>query len=502
MFQIDLSYLITIVIGIVIVSVYKFINLRNYWKNKNVPFVSPLPIVGNHLDLILNRRTIGHIYQDYYHKFKNEKYVGLFRMQQPTLLIRDLELSKYVLIKNFNSYQNRDDDHNELKEKLTSNMVTATSEKWRKSRQKLSPTFTSGKLRNMFYLILEKGEELQKRTDLLLDVGGEINVHELVANYTTEVIGSCAFGLQLNTMMDTKDQFRRMGRLIFTMDFKRMVKTLARIISPRIFYAFGFKVFPQTIEDFFVKIVKDMMVQRKKSPIKRNDFIDLLLELKYQDGNEDKEMDDMYLAAQAFIFFAAGFETSSLIISATIQEMAFNPDIQGRLVQEIESVIVKHDGKLTYDGIAEMEYLDMVISETMRKYPVVGIIPRTCTATDKLPDTDLVVEKGTKIAIPVLALHYDPNYFPDPEKYDPERFTAEAKRDRHPMVYLPFGEGPRNFIGLRFGKIQTKIGIISMLRNYKFEPTEKTKNIRFKPRNFVHSPIDSVILRASKRNTC
>ncbi|XP_077285096.1 cytochrome P450 6l1-like [Arctopsyche grandis] len=100
--------------------------------------------------------------------------------------------------------------------------------------------------------------------------------------------------------------------------------------------------------------------------------------------------------------------------------MAFNPDIQKRLVQEIESVIAKHDGKLTYDGIAEMEYLDMVMCETMRKHPPIGFIPRTCTATNKLPDTDLVVEKGTKIAIPVLALHYDPKYFPDPEKYDLE----------------------------------------------------------------------------------
>ncbi|XP_077285428.1 putative cytochrome P450 6a14 [Arctopsyche grandis] len=500
MFKIDLSYLVATVIGFVFVIVYKFIKWRNYWKYKNVPYVSPLPIVGNHLDFILNKKTIGDIYRDYYFQFPNEKFVGLFRMQHPTLMIKDPDLLKYVFIKNFNAFQDRLNDHNELKEKLTANMFTSTSEKWRTARQKLSPTFTSGKLRNMFYLILEKGEELQRCTDLLLESGGELHVHELMAKYTTEVIGSCAFGLQLNSMMDTKDPFRRMGRLIFNFDLQRLVKTIARIISPTIFYAFGFKVFPQACEDFFVKIVKDMMIERKSSPIKRNDFIDLLLELKYQNGKEDKEMDDMFMAAQAFIFFAAGFETSSMVASATLQELAMNQVIQERLVHEIESVIAKHDGKLTYDGIVEMEYLEMVISETMRKYPVLGFIPRTCTATNKLPDTDLVVEKGTNIAIPVIALHYDPKYFPDPEKYDPERFTAEAKKERHPMVYLPFGEGPRNCVGLRFGKMQSKIGLIFMLRNYKFEPTEKTKKIYFKPRNFVSTPIDDVILCVKKRN--
>ncbi|XP_077285309.1 putative cytochrome P450 6a14 [Arctopsyche grandis] len=501
MFKIDLSYLIVIFIGLVIVAVYKFINWRNYWKDKNVPYASPLPIVGNYIDFFLNRKTLGDIYRDYYLQFPNEKFVGLFRMQHPTLMIKDPELLKYVLIKNFNSFQNRQMEHNELKEKLTSNMFTANNEKWRNSRHKLSPTFTSGKLRNMFYLILEKGEELHRCTDLLLESGQEIHVHELMAKYTTEVIGSCAFGLQLNSMMDTKDSFRRMGRLTFKTDLERIVKIFIRAISPTIFYALGLKIFPQSVEDFFVKTVKDIVMERKNSPIKRNDFIDLLLELKYQDGKEDKEMDDMFMAAQAFIFFAAGFETSSMIMSTTLHELAMNPDIQERLFQEIESAVAKNDGKLTYDGIVEMEYLDMVISETMRKYPVLRYIPRTCTATNKLPDTDLVLEKGTNIAIPVIALHYDPKYFPDPDKFDPERFTAEAKRERHPMVYLPFGEGPRNCIGLRFGKMQSKIGLISMLRNYIFEPIENTKKINFKPWNFVSTPTDNLILYVRKRNT-
>jgi cytochrome P450 len=85
--------------------------------------------------------------------------------------------------------------------------------------------------------------------------------------------------------------------------------------------------------------------------------------------------------------------------------------------------------------------------ETLRKYPPLPVLNRECTKTYKIPDTDIVLEKGTLTAIPVLALHHDPKYYPDPQKFDPERFSEEEKAKRHHYVYLPFGEGPRICIG-------------------------------------------------------
>jgi len=71
--------------------------------------------------------------------------------------------------------------------------------------------------------------------------------------------------------------------------------------------------------------------------------------------------------------------------------------------------------------------------------------------TYKDPNSDLVLEKGTPIYISMLGLHYDPEYFPDPEKFDPERFTEENKRNRPSCIYLPFGDGPRTCIGKNIG---------------------------------------------------
>ena len=90
----------------------------------------------------------------------------------------------------------------------------------------------------------------------------------------------------------------------------------------------------------------------------------------------------------------------------------------------------------------------MVVSESLRKYPAVAYMDRISLADYKVPNSDLVIEKGTPIFISIMGLHYDSRYFPNPEKYDPLRFTEEAKSNRPSFAYLPFGGGPRGCIGL------------------------------------------------------
>lgn len=83
----------------------------------------------------------------------------------------------------------------------------------------------------------------------------------------------------------------------------------------------------------------------------------------------------------------------------------------------------------------------------MRKYPVTPILVRQCHKDYKVPDSDITIPRGTKVQIPVYSLHHDPKYYPDPERFDPDRFTEEEKGQRYPYTYLPFGDGPRGCIG-------------------------------------------------------
>ncbi|XP_069671900.1 probable cytochrome P450 6a13 isoform X3 [Periplaneta americana] len=192
------------------------------------------------------------------------------------------------------------------------------------------------------------------------------------------------------------------------------------------------------------------------------------------------------VAAQSVTFLLAGFETSATTMSFCLYELALNPDIQDRLREDIDTVLEKHDGNITYEAIQEMSYLDNVVSETLRKHPTAPFLIRECTKEYKIPDSEIVVDRGSQVVVPVMGLHYDPKYFPDPTRFDPDRFTEEVKNTRHHYSYLPFGEGPRICMGMRFALLQIKVGLISILSKYQFSVCEKTAiPLVYDPKTFL-----------------
>ncbi|XP_011702923.1 PREDICTED: probable cytochrome P450 6a14 [Wasmannia auropunctata] len=178
--------------------------------------------------------------------------------------------------------------------------------------------------------------------------------------------------------------------------------------------------------------------------------------------------------AQSYVFFVAGFETSSMTATFALYELALHQDIQEKVRKEIDEILTKYCNDLTYDAVNEMAYLHKVVNETMRKYPPLPMLNRICTKELILPTTNICVPEGTLVTIPVLGLHRDPSIYPDPDKFDPERFNADKIEKRHPYTYLPFGEGPRNCIGSRFGYVLTKVGLVSLLSKYKFKLDPRT----------------------------
>jgi cytochrome P450 family 6 len=130
-------------------------------------------------------------------------------------------------------------------------------------------------------------------------------------------------------------------------------------------------------------------------------------------------------------------------------ELALNQDIQDKLRLEINEVLKRHSNEVTYEAIMEMKYLDMVFNESMRKFPVVDLQNRKCVEDFTIPNTNLVIEAGTTIMIPIYCLHNDVRYWENPDEFNPERFTAENIQKRHPFTFIPFSEGPRQCIGMR-----------------------------------------------------
>lgn len=133
----------------------------------------------------------------------------------------------------------------------------------------------------------------------------------------------------------------------------------------------------------------------------------------------------------------------------------------------------------------------------MRKYPPVGQLIRKCTQEYTVEETGVTIYKDESILIPVYAIHKDPEYYPEPEKFTPDRFLEEEKSKRHPFTYLPFGEGPRNCIGSRFGLMQTKVGLIAILKNFKLT-TNEYKELKMNPFGFIIQTEENIKLFCEK----
>lgn len=142
--------------------------------------------------------------------------------------------------------------------------------------------------------------------------------------------------------------------------------------------------------------------------------------------------------------------------------------------------------------------------EISRKYPVASLLFRKCTKDYKIEGTDNVIEKGVEVLIPLLGLHRDEQFYPDPDAFKPERFNAENSAGKNQMnlaPYYPFGGGPRNCIGMRLGKMQTKVGILLMLKEFRFELDLINQELDFDPKTGPLIPLQKIYLKAFKRNS-
>ncbi|XP_078037570.1 cytochrome P450 6A1-like [Augochlora pura] len=469
---------IEILCGIVVVLLllyYYSTSTHNFWKKRGVPGPEPIPFFGNTVAVLFSRLSMGQYMREIYAKYKSEPMVGVFIRRSPLLILNDPELIKTVLIKDFTKFSDRGMTVNEQAEPLSQHLFALEPERWRPLRTRLSPVFTSGKLKEMFFMIIDCANNLESHLEKVAVKGEPIDCRELAARYTTDVIGSCAFGINMNCMSGEESAFRKVGKEFFSTSITRLLRFRIRDMAPQLYTLLSY-ILPRPYgTDFFIDSVLNVIEYRKKNNIVRNDFINTLMDIRaHPEKLGNIELTDSLLTAQAFVFFIAGFETSSSTISNALYELALNQDIQDKLREEINEHHEINNGEWHYENIKAMPILDGVFKETLRMYPAVPFITRKSVDDYTFEDFKFSIPKGVYVFTPVYGIHYDPDFYPNPEVFDITRFTPEAEAKRHPMNYLPFGDGPRNCIGARFAIFQTKIGLIKVIRNYKVDVCEKT----------------------------
>ncbi|XP_015284769.1 PREDICTED: cytochrome P450 3A19-like, partial [Gekko japonicus] len=263
----------------------------------------------------------------------------------------------------------------------------------------------------MLPIINSNGEKLWKNVQKKVDNGEPIAMKDLFGAYSMDVITSTSFSVDVDSMNNPNDPF--------VTQIKKFLKF-----------------------SFF-------------SPL----FLLLAL--------TDKE-----IIAQAIIFIFAGYETTSSSLSFLSYCLATHPDVQQRLQEEIDEAL-PDQATPTYDAILQMEYLDMAVNETLRLFPPGARIERVCKSTVEI--NGVTIPEGTVTVIPAYVLHRDPEYWPEPEEFRPERFSKENKETLDPYVFLPFGAGPRNCIGMRFALLTLKVAVVVLLQRYTFRTCQETQ---------------------------
>ncbi|KAK0078810.1 hypothetical protein PV325_002078 [Microctonus aethiopoides] len=462
---------VAITVGIYYVwSKYKL----NYWQRLGVPTLPTNIIFGNFKDSIFLRISPGFLLGRLYKEANDDwPFFGVYVMQKPFLLLRDAKLIKQMFIRDANIFRDRYFSSRNTNDLLGSrNLVSIKHPEWKYLRAKLSPTFTTGKLKQFFSLMVETSKFLNNFLDKKFKERDlqSIEIKEVCTMYTTDIISSVAFGVSTNSFDDPTPEFYVRSRTPFIMTLKRTLQIFGIFFFPWLGRFYNHSFFGKDT-DYFRHVFWSSLNAREKAKVERGDMIDSLIKLKNEKQAADFKFEGDTLVAQSGIFFIAGLESSAVTMSFALYEIARNPQVQKRVREEIHECL--KDNELTYDIINNMKYLMQIIHETMRFYPPAPIIDRMASEDYKIPDSDVTIKKGTIVYAPLPGLHMDPKYFPDPEKFDPDRFSDERKHEIEPCSYMPFGEGPRICIGLRVGLLQTATGLIRILNNYELSVDPK-----------------------------
>ncbi|XP_055589829.1 cytochrome P450 9e2-like [Uranotaenia lowii] len=512
MVQVDL--ITVLAVGTIALLIYYYISKKyQYFLSKPIPCLRPTFLLGSTGPMMFRRADFASHIRKLYGAFPESKVIGFYDFTRPIIMLRDPETIKRVVVKDFDYFL----DHTPLVPTEQDNrdsffmnsLFFLRGQKWRDMRSTLSPAFTGAKMRHMFGLVAECGRSMTEflRHEVAQQDGKrlELEMKDVFSRFGVDCIASVAFGFQVDSLRQPENDFFIKGKAMLDLQsFTAMIHFMMLRLAPGFSRKIGVDFVSSGHAQYFKGIIKDNMKQRQTQNIIRDDMVHMLMEVRkgalkhLKDEQELKddgfatveessvgkqshstEWTENELISQCFAFFFAGFDTTSTCLSFLTYELCINPEIQQKLFEEIEETDRQLNGQqLTYEVLQKMIYMDMVVSEVLRKWPPAVVADRYCVKDYTYQDTSgtrFLIEKGRSLWLPIVAIHQDPKYYAEPEKFDPERFNAQNRTRITPGTYLPFGIGPRNCIGSRLALMEVKSIVYYLLKDFSLEPTSKTE---------------------------
>lgn len=342
-------------------------------------------------------------------------------------------------------------------------------------------------------------------------VGGkEFDVYSYVTLMALDSVCETSMGTSVNAQKDPDNRYVRNVKRMSVLFLLRVIHPLAThpelysLIHPN---AYEQRKIVRELHEFTDNVIATRRKQLKSGQmldINRNvedryskqkmTFLDLLLNVNI-DG---KPLTDLDIREEVDTFMFEGHDTTTSGISFTIYQLALNPHVQDKIYEEIVAILGKNHKtvELTYQSLQEFKYLEMAIKEGLRLFPSVPFIGRNLV--EDLEFDDITLPAGQDILIPIYMIHRNPEIYPDPERYDPERFSDGTESKRGPYDYIPFSAGTRNCIGQRFAMLEMKAALIKLIGNYRILPGESLKKLRIMT-DLVVRPEKGVPIRLEER---
>ncbi|XP_045538852.1 cytochrome P450 6k1-like isoform X1 [Papilio machaon] len=341
---------------------------------------------------------------------------------------------------------------------------------WSSVRKRVSPSFTGAKLRAIHKHFVDKSRELVKRIKIEMESNKCVNLRMMFTDFTTDVVGLTAFGVRGDATLTGQSPLRDVTRGFMKFNYLRGLSWACIFFFPELVDVFGFSFFPKSATNFFTKLFKQVVKERGGYNVcigQNKDFLDVLRSIKQDSDKNNQEMPENILIAQAAAMLQGGFDTTGSALTFCTYELAHSPHYQeiiyDELLQNKDKIL---NGNPDAEVFHEMKYLNAALKETLRKYMSMGWIDRVAS-TDYQIDENLTIKAGTPVYVNAGGMHYDPEYYPDPEKFDPDRFLPENEKNLTPFTYMPFGEGPRFCLGKRFGVQNATCALAYIILNYK-----------------------------------
>ncbi|XP_064613116.1 cytochrome P450 3A8-like [Liolophura sinensis] len=467
-----LLYLILFGIALYLYGIWPY-----FTNTVTLPGPKPTAFVGNLADLAKKGPVETDV--EYVKKYGPVHLTWMGRA--PFMHIADPEMVKQICIKDFSNFVNRPNAVPLSKDqKLFISIIE--DDHWKFVRSVLSPAFSSGKMKGMVPLIQNCINRLHDVLSAKAKSGESFNIQPILEALSLEVISATAFAIDVDAQNKRDELFLTKAKKIFDRNVFAVAPLFIGMLFPftiPFFEAIDWTISVKDSSKYLQEVLANSIKEKKANASGRKDLLQIMIDnsvdnLKRGTGRRRRkhgraEIEDLKRSKK--LTDLAGYKTTSSLMSFLSYNLAVYSECQEKLIQEIDDTLKGETP--TYATVMNMPYLDMCVQETQRLYPAITGLHRVAKSSTII--NGHYIPKGMTVKLLGYILQRDPQYWPDPETFNPERFTPEEKAKRNPYVYFPFGLGPRNCVGMRLALLETKLSIVSILQKFRLVRCPETQ---------------------------